>query len=65
MDLIHDARHLCPRLRTDGIKSDFTWFLKGGKFSNTRNQKQKQEKTQKQNEQLFYIETMIANYGWK
>ena len=39
IDLIHDARYLCTRLRTDGIK-DVTWLLRGqtsDKFSNTRN----------------------------
>ena len=28
VDLIHDTRHLCTRLRTDGI-SNVTWFLRG------------------------------------
>lgn len=35
IDLIHDALHLCARLRTDGTKANFGWFLKewgvGGK----------------------------------
>ena len=40
IDLIHDTRHLCTRLRTDGIKAMSRGFS-GGKqvinFSNARN----------------------------
>ena len=39
VDLIHDARHLCKRLRTDGI-IDVMWFVRGAnkfKSANTRN----------------------------
>ena len=40
VDLIHDARHLCKRLRTDGIKSTLCGLSGGAnkfKSANTRN----------------------------
>ena len=30
MDLVYDTRHLCMRLRTDGIKAMSRGFLSGG-----------------------------------
>ena len=68
IDLTHDPRHLCTRLRTNGIKAMSRGFS-GGKqvinFSNTRNRGRVCLFLTTENEQLFLLKTIIANYGWK
>jgi len=65
--IIHDARHLRTRLRTDGIKAMSRVSL-GGKqvinFSNTRNRSRVFLWQQKMNN-FFLFKTIMANYGWK
>ena len=37
MDLVYDTRHLCMRLRTDGIKAMSRGFLSGGGQTSEKN----------------------------
>ena len=67
IDLIHDARHLCTRLTTDGIKAMLRGFS-GGKqvinFSNTRNQGLEFGGClflTTENAQVFIFNTIMAN----
>ena len=66
IDLIHDAPHLYTRSRTDGIKAMSRGFS-GGKevinFSNTRNRGRVCLFLTTENEQLFILKTIMANYG--
>ena len=68
IDLIHDACHLCTRLRIDGIKVMLRGFS-GGKqvidFSNTRNCSRVCLFLTSENKKRFTLKTIIANYGWK
>ena len=68
IDLIHDACHLCTRLRTDGIKAVSRGFS-GGKqvinFSNTTTRGRVCLFLTTENGKLFILNTIMANYGWK
>ena len=68
IDLIHDTQHLRTRLRTHGIKAMSRGFS-GGKqvlnFCNKRNRGRVCLFLTKENEQIFLLNTIIANYGWK
>ena len=66
IDLIQDARLLYMRLGTNAIKAMSRGFL-GGKqvinFSNTRNRGRICLFLTTENEQLFILKTIMANYG--
>ena len=66
IDLIHNTRHLYTRSRTDGMKAIPRGFS-GGKqvinFSNTRNRGRVCLFLTTENEQLFILKTIKANYG--
>ena len=67
IDLIHDVRHLCTRLRTDGIKA-MSRGLSGKQvinFSNTKTRGRVCLFLTTENEKLFILKTIMANYGWK
>ena len=67
IDLIHDARHLCMHLRTDGIKAMSRGFSEGKQvinFSNTRNCGRVCLLLTTENEQLFISKTIMTSlYG--
>ena len=66
IDLIHYARHLYTGSMTDGIKAMSRGFS-GGKqvinFSNIRNRGRICLFLTTENEQLFILKTIMANYG--
>ena len=68
IDFFHDTHHLCARLRTNGIKAMSCGFS-GGKqvinFSNTRNRGRVCIFLTTENEQIFLLKTIMANYGRK
>ena len=59
IDPIDDALHLCARLRTDGTKANFGWFLNEG---GGRPNKWKNLPIQKI---VVVLKTIMANYGRK
>ena len=68
IDLIHNARHLCTRLRSDGIKAMSRGFSRGKQVinvPNTRNRSWVCLFLPTENEQLFVLKLIMANYGWR
>ena len=63
-----NAHHLCTHLSTDGVKAMSHGFS-GGKqvinFSNTRNGGWVCLFLTTENERLFILKMIMANYGWK
>ena len=63
IDLIHDTRHLCTRLRTDGIKIMSRGFSGGKqtiKFANARNRGRVCLIQRTENEELFILRQIIG-----
>ena len=65
IDLIHDAYHLCTLLRTDGIKAMSRGFSGANTSDKFFQYKKSQSFLTTENEQLFMLKRMRANYGWK
>ena len=68
IDFIHDTRHLCTRLRTDGIKAMSRAFSGGQqlkKSADTRNRGQVCLFYTTENEERFILKTIMRNCGWK
>ena len=66
IDLLHDTRHLCTRLRTDGIKAVSRGFSGGKqviKFANARNRGRVRLFSITEHEELFILKTIMATYG--
>ena len=63
IDFIHDIRYLCPRLRTDAIKS----LSRGFSAKNCHWKKSRLSlcKQTTENGDLFMLKTIMSKYGWK